>query len=100
MSERATAGISSAVGSQDFRRVVCRVEAEAQQMGLLLEPGIRGQLFLDVSEIAAHADAIVGKRATGVDESDQQGLAAKLRQVDGLAVLVDEVKIGNLLPLG
>src|ERR1700748_906438 len=71
------AGVLGAVTVKDFWRVVRGVEADAERVCFVVELGIFGEQLLDVGKVAAHADAIVGQRTTGVDEGNEQDLASK-----------------------
>ena len=74
------AGVGAAVAAKHLRRVVGRVEADAEKMGLLVECGVGGQSLIDFGEVAAHARAEVGERAAGVDEGKEEDLALELRR--------------------
>src|ERR1700722_1409787 len=66
-------------------------------MGLAIQLRIDGKLALDVGEVAAHAYAVIRQGAAGVDERDQQDLAAKLVDPNGLGILIEKLEVGNLL---
>ena len=89
------AGVGAAVAAEDFGGVVGGIEADAEEVGLVVERGVGGEGFVDVGEVAAHAGAEVGELAAGVDEGHQDELALELIEVDGAVALVEEVEVGN-----
>ena len=94
------AGVGAAVAAQNFRRVVGGVEADAEQVRVFVERGVGLQGLVDVGEVAAHARAVVGERATGVDEGHQDDFAVKLLEVDRAIGLVEQLEVGNVVALG
>ena len=90
-------GAGEAVGSQNLGRVVGGIEADAEQVSFAVASGIGAKLAVDGGELVADARAEVGERAAGVDEGEEQSLAAILMQGDVLAVLVDELEIGDVV---
>ena len=75
------------------------IEADTQQMGLVVQPGIGGELLLDGGKVAAHPYAVIRQWAARVDEGDQQCFATKLVDRNGLAALIEELEIRNRLPV-
>src|ERR1700677_3381738 len=57
-----TARVGAAVATQHLWRVVARVEADTEQMRLVVERGIACESLVDVGEVVAHARAEVGQR--------------------------------------
>src|SRR5271165_4993579 len=91
------AGTGEAVGTQNLGRVVGRVEADAEQVSFAEAGGIGSDLAVDGGELMADARAEIGKRAAGVDERENEGLAAILMQGNVLAILVDELEVGHIV---
>ena len=73
------------------------IEAGAEQMGVGVEIGIGGERLFDDGKVMRDARAEIRQRAAGVDKSEQQRFTAKLSEVDRMAVLIDEVEIGDLI---
>src|SRR5581483_9060519 len=94
---RVPAGVSAAVALEHLRRVVCRIEADAEQVCVLVELRIRGKLLVDLRKVTAHARAVVSQRTTGVDEGHQQHFAAILLEVDLLIGLVQECEVRDFI---
>lgn len=94
-------GIGTAVTAKHLGRIVGRIEADAEKMGLLVERRISGQSLIDFGKVMAHPRAEIGKWAAGIDEGEEQNLALELRQVNGAIALVEELEIGhNIAGLG
>ena len=90
-------GTGVAVGAQNLGGVVGGIEADAEQVGFAVAGGIGADLVVDGGELVADARAEVGERAARVDESEKQGLAPILTELDGLAVLVDELEVRHVI---
>src|SRR3977135_4115613 len=82
-----------AVAAQDLWRVIVGIETDAQQMRLLVKVGLLLQLLIDEGKVAAHQSALIWIRATRVDESQQQRLAAIVMQADRLSVLIKQREV-------
>ena len=67
-------------------------------MRLRVERGVGGKSLIELGEVAAHARAIICERTARVDEGNEQHLAAKLSDVNQLAVLVKQLEIGTGSP--
>jgi len=91
------AGVGAAVAAKNFGSVVRGIEADADQMSLFVERRIRGQGFVDIGKVPAHARAEVGKLAAGVNKCEQDNLALELIEMDGAIALVEEMKVGDLI---
>src|SRR6266496_379348 len=94
-------GVALAVGAEDAGVVEFGIDGDGEH--LQVGEGSRAHVAQGpghLGEVVAHARAIVRQRAARIDEGDEQRLAAKLRQMDGPALLVHEVEIGDgLAPL-
>ena len=75
---RIAADVGRAIGAQPLGRVVVRIEAYAEQVGLGVQRGVGRQLLLDDGKVVRDQRTEVGQRAARVDEGDEQLLAAKL----------------------
>lgn len=75
-------------GAEAPGSVVLGIEADAEEVGLCVETGTRGQLLVNPGEVARDPGAKVRQRTAGIDEGDQARLAAELVQMDGAATLV------------
>src|ERR1700691_4343080 len=93
-------GAGESVGAQTLGRVVGGIEADAEKVSFAVARGIGAELAIDGSKLVADAGAEIGERATGVDESQEQRLAAILMQRRVLAVLDDELEIRDLVAGG
>ena len=91
------AGVGRAIAAQDFGCVVGGIEADAEQVRVLVERGVGLQRLVDGGEVAADMGAVIGERTAGVDESHDDDLAAKLLEIDGAIGLVEEREIGNVI---
>ena len=89
------AGVGASVAAEDSGGVVCRVEADAEEVSFRVEGGVDGERLVNLGEVAAHARAVICERAAGVDEGDEQNFAAELRDVDDFAALVEEPEVGD-----
>src|SRR5580704_8287891 len=63
-------------------------------MGLCVERGGARELLVDGCEVARDQWAKVRQRATRVNEGDEQGFAPELAEVNGAAILVEELEVG------
>src|SRR5207253_8691947 len=90
------ARMGCAVTAEHFRRVIVRIEADRKQMRLIVSLGLLLQSLIDGGEVVTHQGALIGLKTTGVDESQQERLAAILRQMNSFAILIDEAKVRNL----
>src|SRR5258708_958266 len=61
-------GAGKTVCLEDFRRIVRRVKAYAQQMSLPVAHGVGAELAVDRGEFVADARAEIRKRAAGIDK--------------------------------
>src|SRR5208282_441657 len=86
--------IALSVATHRRRLVVLRIDADAKQLRVAERLGILLQLLQHLGKIAAHPRAIIGKWATRIDKGQQQRLAAKMMELDGLAALVDQREVG------
>src|SRR6266852_7632397 len=91
-----SAGVRRAITAQDFRRVVLGIEADGQQMRLCVNIRLLLQLLIDRGKVAAHQRALVGHGTARVDESERQRLAAILREMNSLSILIHETKVGDV----
>src|SRR5260370_12165635 len=91
------AGVGSAVAAEDLGGVVGGIEADAEEVGPVVEGGVGGQGFVYVGEVAGHAGAEVGQGAAGVDEGDEDDLALEPGEMDGAVALVEEVEVGDVV---
>src|SRR5258708_5109630 len=94
---RVAADVSGAIGSQAIGRVVFQIEAHAEKMSGCGERGVRSKLAGKGRKVAGNTRAEIWQRAAGVDERDQQLLAAKLVERDRVAILVAELEVGNFV---
>lgn len=97
---REGAHVGFAVGFQAGGGIAFGIKAGAEQVGLSVELWARCERFLEHSKVAGDAGTEVGQGALGVDEGDEQRLASELGEVDGVAVLIGEVKVGNAVAGG
>src|SRR5512143_2250236 len=75
------------------------IDADAEHLEFVVEAGVvLLELARDKAEVIAHSDAVIGQRAARIDESHQQRLATQFAQLDLLAVLIGERKIGRYIP--
>src|SRR4029077_13492756 len=72
---------------QNFRRIVNRIEADAQQHQIAAH--FRCEALLKASEIVREAETKIGEPTTGVNESDSHHLASEPRETYALPGLVD-----------
>ena len=93
-------GAGKTVRAENFGSVVGGVEADAEQVSLAVAGGIDADLAVDGGELVADTRAEIGEGAARIDESEEQGLAAILMQRNALAVLVDEVEVGDVVAPG
>ena len=70
-----------------------------EQMRVSVLLWILGESLVDLREIVIHLRAVVRHRTPRVDEGNEQRFALELVQVDGLAVLVRQLEIGNQISL-
>src|SRR5271157_2894803 len=91
------ANVPLAIAAQHRRLVVLRVNTDAEQLRFAECLRVLLQLLHHLREIVAHPQAVVRKRASRVDEGEQQRLAGELVEVDRLAVLVDQCKVGHFV---
>jgi len=94
------AGVSAAIAAKDFGRVVGGVEADADEMSLLVEGWVGGKRFVDIGEVVAHARTEVCELATCVDEGHQHDLAFELVEVNRAVALVKEFEVWHDIALG
>uniref|UniRef100_E6PZA1 Uncharacterized protein n=1 Tax=mine drainage metagenome TaxID=410659 RepID=E6PZA1_9ZZZZ len=73
------------------------IETGAEQVSFRVQGGIGGKRFFKHGKVAGDARAEVGQRTAGVDEGDEESLAAELGEMDGASILVDELEIGYLV---
>jgi hypothetical protein len=92
---RIVTGIGATITAENLRRVVGRIEADGDEVGLFVERGIGSEGFVDVSEVAAHAGAEVGELAAGVDEGKEHDPALELTEMNGAVALIEEVEVGD-----
>lgn len=88
------AGVGATVTAKDLWRVVGGIEADGDEMSLLVERRIGGEGLVDVGEVARHARAEVSELAAGVDEGEENELALELIEMDGAVALVEQVEVG------
>jgi len=62
---------------------------------VVVEGGVGLEGLVDFGEVAAHAWTVVGQRAAGVDEGDEDELAAELLQADFFVGLIEEGEVGD-----
>ncbi len=94
------AGVSSAVAAQNFGRIVGGIEADAEQVRMLVARRIGLQGLVDFGKVMTHAGTEIRERAASVDECHHDNLAAKLLEVDGVIGLVEQLEVGNLVAFG
>src|SRR5260370_2878205 len=87
-----------AVTAEHFRGVIVRIETDSKQVRLIVSLRLLLQSLINGGEIIAHQGALVRLRTASVDEGQQERLAARLRQVNSFAVLIDEAKVGTFRP--
>jgi hypothetical protein len=73
------------------------IEANAEEVGLAVMRRIGAESAVDLGKFVADARAEVGKRAAGVDQRQQQGLAAILAQRNTFSVLIRQLKVRYLV---
>jgi len=93
------ADVLSAVGSEALRGVVVGVEADAEEVGFVIEPRGSAELPVDVGKVAGDAGAEVGTWAAGVNEGDEEGFALELGDTEGFSILVAELEVWDLISL-
>lgn len=86
-------GIGATIAAKYLGRIVRRIEADAEKVGLFVERRVSGQGVIDLSEVMAHSRAEVGEGATGIDEGKEQDLAFELRQVNDAVALIEELEV-------
>src|SRR5271155_316659 len=91
------ASVRGAVTPQYRGRIVFGIEADTQQMRLLVEIRIGLKRLIDLREVAAHPRTEISQRATRIDKRHQQYLATKLREADLLVALIQQVKVRKLI---
>src|ERR1039457_3544821 len=79
---RIAADIACSIGAQPLRRIIFRIEADANQMGSLSESRAARQLLVDCSKVTRDPWAEIGHRTTRINESNQQRLALELAEMD------------------
>src|SRR3954466_9637038 len=62
------AGIGSSIATQDGRRVLSGIKADAEQVRLGVQRLVFSKGLVDLREVAAHPGAVICKRAARVDE--------------------------------
>lgn len=87
------AGVGGAVTAQDPGRVVGGIEADTEQMRLAVEGWIGLEGLVDFGEVVAHAGAVIGEWAAGVDEGHDDDFAMELVQADLMAGLIEQRKV-------
>ncbi len=87
-------GVGTSIATQHLRSVVRRVEADAEEMSLLIESGVGGQCLIHFGEVPAHSRTEIGKGTAGIDEGKQDDFALELRQVNGAIALVEQFEVG------
>ena len=83
------------IGSQEFRRVVFRVEGDGEESEVFRGLGLAGQSFLGSSEEVGHPRTEVGIGAAGEDEGEGQDLTPKVRQPDHLPQFIGQRVVGQ-----
>ena len=92
--------ISQGVAPQDRRGVVARIKTDAHEMRPFVETGLLFESRMDYRKMTGNEGAEIGKRAPGVDESDEERFAAELAQANGPVFLVHEWDIGDGIARG
>ena len=86
-------GVRATVAAKYLRCVVGRIEADGDQMSLLIERRISCKRFVDVGEVAAHTRAEVRELTASVDKGEKNDFAFELFEVDGTVALIEEMEV-------
>jgi hypothetical protein len=73
--------------------VVGGVEADAEKMCLGVQSGIGCKGLVNLGKVLAHARAVVGEWATGIDEGHEEHLTVELLKGDFMTGLIGEYKV-------
>lgn len=94
------AGVGCAIAAKDFGSVVGGIEADTEEVRVLVERGVGLEGLVDGGEVAAHAGTVIRERAAGVDEGHEDDLAVKLLEIDLVAGLIEQGEVWNYVALG
>ena len=89
------ASVGATIAAKNPGCVISGVEADADEVGLLIEGWVGGERLVDVGKVVAHAGAKICELATSVDERHQNDLAFELVEMNCAVALVQEFEVGD-----